>query len=211
MGVVLGEVAGGEVKADLNGAPVECRGFGLLCELLADDGFDGGEIDGEELRGDADVDHIFDELAKLGFGAGGDDELIEGDGVVGEVGAAVGDFEGFVEDEGGAGLEAADVVGDGVGVHGDEEIDVGFARDPAVFADADGVPGGETGDVGWEEVFAGDGDSHAEDAAEKDGVCGLRARAVDGGDVDGEVVGDGVVIRRGCGDLALWSDGAAAH
>src|SRR3989442_1444780 len=54
----------------------------------------------------------------------------------------------------------------------------------------DREPGGEAGDVGGEEVLARDRDAHLEDGAHQDAIGRLASRAVDGGDLDAEVVDD---------------------
>src|SRR5438552_2427793 len=59
-----------------------------------------------------------------------------------------------------------------------------FRRDPQL------VPRGEAFNVGGKDVFGRYRDSHMEDRSGQNQVCGLAARTVDGGGLDGEVVDD---------------------
>ena len=63
-------VLGGVVEARADRVQVQLRGLHLLGELLADRLLDPLHVDREQLRGDADVDHVLDQLAQLGLGAG---------------------------------------------------------------------------------------------------------------------------------------------
>src|SRR6185312_11030777 len=95
---------------------------------------------------------------------------------------------------------------------GDEEVDLFFAGDVAALAGADGVPGGQAGDVGGEEVLAGDGDTHLEQGMQKDQIGRLAAAAVNGGDLEAEVVeqgGGGIGRGRGVSRGEGISGGAA--
>jgi hypothetical protein len=184
IGVLLGECALGVVEADADGVEVKLGRLDLLGKLLADGLFHPLHVDREQVCGDSHVDHVLDQLTQLGVCAGGGGELIEGDGVAGEVGAQIAELERLVVDDGRAGSEREHILARGLGVHGDEDVDVGLARNPSVFADANGVPGREAGDVGWEEVLAGDGHAHAKDAAQQNAVGGLRAGPVDGCNLD---------------------------
>ena len=195
-GVVFGEGLRGIVEAGLDGGPVEVGGFLLFGELLADRAFDGLHVDGEQLRGDANVDHVLDELAQLGFGTNRRGELVEGHRVTGHVVAILFEVGGFFVDRDGAGMERQDVFARGLGVHRDEDVDVFFAGDVAVFAGADGEPGGQAGDVGGEKILAADGHAHGEDTAEEDAVGRLGAGAVDGSYLDAEVVDDRLLRSR---------------
>ncbi len=67
----------GVVVAGLHRGPVQVGGLLLLGELLAQRGFHGHHVHLEQLRGDADVDHVLDQLAQLGFGADRGGELVE--------------------------------------------------------------------------------------------------------------------------------------
>ena len=83
----------------------------------------------------------------------------------------------------------------GLGIHGDHEIDFFFARDVSVFIGADGVPGRQAGDVRRKQVLARNRNSHLENAAQQNGVGTLRARPVDGRDLNAHVVYDRFLFR----------------
>ena len=58
-----------------------------------------------------------------------------------------------------------------IGVDGDDDILFLAASQIAVLAGADRIPGGQSLNIGREEVLARDGDAHLEDRAQ-DGVVG---------------------------------------
>ncbi len=82
----------------------------------------------------------------------------------------------------------ANVARVGLRVHRDHQVVIERARGVAVFVDADLVPGGQALDVGREQVFAGDGNAHAEDGLHDEAVGAGRSGSVDVGQFDGEIV-----------------------
>src|SRR5439155_1202405 len=68
--------------------------------------------------------------------------------------------------------------------------------DVIILAQADDEPGWQTLNIGWEDVFAVDGNSHLEEGADEGGICRLAARSVDGRYVDLEVVDDPFALCR---------------
>ena len=123
--------------------------------------------------------------------------LSNGTGVEREVAAQLIELQRLVVDDRAARLERQHVLVRGLRVHRDEEVDLLLARDVAVPVGADGVPGRQPGDVGREEVLAGDRHAHLEDRPQQDEVGGLAARAVDRRHLDAEIV-DAGVRRDGC-------------
>ena len=188
-GIGLGEGLGGVIEARLGGAPVQLGGLGLaLAELLHQRLVDLFHFDGEQLRHHAVVDHVADQLAQLGIRADRRHQLVEGHGVEVQVGAQCVELQRLVVNHGGAGIQLHDVFARGFRVHGHQEIDFLPAADVAVLAGADGEPGGQPGDIRREHVLPRNRDAHLKDGAHQDGVGGLAARPIDGGDLNAEIV-----------------------
>ena len=155
------------------------------------------ELDVEQEREDAVVDHVADEAPQLRVGADLGDDLVERDRIEVDVAAQRVQLQRLVVDDDGAGLERQHVFFRGLGIHRDEEVDFLLARDVAVLVRPDGVPGRQARDVRGKQVLAGDRHAHLEDGAEQHQVGRLTARSVDGGDLNREVVDDGRPRLRG--------------
>ncbi len=84
------------VVTGLGGIPVEIGGLDLLGKLLAQCLLDFGHVEVEQLRHHADVDHVLDQLAQLGFGTNRGAELVVGHGVERQVGAEVAQLQRLV-------------------------------------------------------------------------------------------------------------------
>src|SRR5690606_6910901 len=105
-------------------------------------------------------------------------------------------------------------------IHRDDEVEDRRPGRVAVPADPDLVPRGQPLDVRGEDVLSGDGDPHPEDRVHDQAVRARRARAVDGADLEREVVHAwrAVEARRcgspsGCGThtFSFRADGSAAE
>ena len=188
--IALGQIGGGVIVSGLDRGQVQVGRFHLLRKLLADGLLDFGHVDFEQLGHDAHVNHVLDQLAQLGLGADGRDQFVVGNGVENQVGAQAVELQRLVVQHGCAGGQRHHVFLRGLGIHRDHEIDFFLARDVAVFVGANGVPGGQTGDVRGKQVLAGDRNSHLKNAAQQNGVGTLRAGAVDGRDLNTHVVDD---------------------
>ena len=196
--VGLRQVLGGEVAARRHGAPVQLGGLGLPgAELLEQRPADLLQVDAEQVGHHAVVDHVAHQLAQPGLGADRRHQLVERDRVEVQVRAQRAQLQRLVVDHRGARLELQHVFLRRLRVHGHQEIDLLLAADVAVLAGADGEPGGQAGDVGGEQVLAGDGDAHLEQGAHQNGIGGLAARAVDRRHLDGEIVDDGLLRLHG--------------
>ena len=178
-----------------------CQRLGLLAELLGERLLHLVQLDVEQVREDAVVDHVADEPAQLGVGADLGDDLVERHRIEVDVAAQRVQLQRLVVDDDGAGLERQHVLARRLGVHRDQEVDFLLARDVAVLVGADGEPGRQARDVRREEVLAGDGMPIWKMDAQQHEVGGLAARAVDRGDLDAEVVDD-----RRCGVAQRGSD-----
>src|SRR5262249_34267450 len=155
-------------------------GFGLLAQLLLERFAHLLEIDRQQPRQDAVVDHVADETPQLRIVADRRDELVERNRIEHEVVAQLVELERFVVDDRCPRLEPQDVLARRLGVHGDEKINFFLATDVPVLVRAYRVPGGQAGDVRREEIFAGYGYAHLKDRSNQDQVGGLTARPVDG-------------------------------
>ena len=67
-----------------------------------------------------------------------------------------------------------------------------------MFAAADGIPGGKSGDIGGKEIFARNRNSHTKQAAQQDRIGRLGPRSVDRAYLNAEVVDDSSVFRARC-------------
>ena len=154
-------------------------------------------VDGEQLRHDAVVDHVADQLAQFGLGADRAHQLVERHGVEVQVAAQFVEFQRLVIDHRRAAVQLHDVLARRLRIHGHQEIDFLAAADVAVPAGAYGEPGGQSRDVGREHVLSRNRDAHLKQGAHQDRIGRLAARAVDGGYLDAEIVDDGKARRAG--------------
>ncbi len=141
------------VEARLHSAEVEVEDLLLFGELLLEASLYDGEIDGQKLRHDADEDHVADELAQLGLGTDGGGDLVEGNGIAGYIVAVLFEVEAFFVDGSAASGQREHVLLGSLGVQRHQDFRIALAGYVALFAGANGVPGGESGDVGGEEFF----------------------------------------------------------
>ena len=141
------KIGRGVIVSGFDGGQVQVGGFGLLGKLCADGFFDFGKFDPQQLGHHAHVDHVLDQLAQLGLGADGRDQLVVGHGVKNQVGAKLVEIQRLVIQNRRAGRHRHHVLVRGLGIHGDHEIDFLLARDVSIFVGADGVPGGQSGNI----------------------------------------------------------------
>ena len=98
-----------------------------------------------------------------------------------------------------AGLDLGDVLVPRLRIHRDHEVDAAAAAAPAVLDDAHLVPRRQALDVGRKDVARGHRHAHAQDRLGEQAVRRRRARAVDVGELDDEIVdaGERSMIRLG--------------
>ena len=188
--VLLGEVFACVVAPEVEGGGVELNRRGFSLELLAN-GFDhSGLVNAKQFGQDADVDDVRDHARQFGVDTTG--HLRHGDRVRDDVLAVHGLLGVAVPHDDAAGFELSQVVFPGGRVH--EHLDVGPVAGCLVagIGKTHNVPGRKARNVGGEEVLPAHFDAHVEQGLEQDEVGRLRAGSVRGGDVDGEVVDDGV-------------------
>ena len=98
----------------------------------------------------------------------------------------------LVVNDGGAGGKIEHIVAGCFGIHRDEEINPALAADEAVLVGTNGVPRGQAGDVRRKQVLGRNRDAHLEQRPEQNEVGRLTSGAVDGGNLDAEIVNDAV-------------------
>ncbi len=187
--VLLGEPFLGEVEARLDGAEVQVEDLLLLLELLLQTGLDNSEVNREKLRHHAYVDHVLDQLAQLGLRADGGGDLVEGYRVADHVGAVLLQVQVLLIDGHATDGQREDVLLGSLSIQRHQDLRIALSGYVAVFAGANGVPGGESGDVGGKKVFPADGNTHSKNTLQQHAVGGLRAGSVHRCYVDAEVVG----------------------
>ena len=150
----------------MHGREVQVGGLHLLGKLLTDGLLHFRHVKFQKLRHYAHVNHVLDQLAQLGFRADRRHQFVIRDRVEDQIGAKSAKVQGFVVQHRRARGQRHHVFLGGLGVHRHHKVDFLLARDIAVFVGADGVPGGQTGDIRGKQVLAGDGNSHLKDAAQ---------------------------------------------
>ncbi len=140
----------GVVEPGLERGHVQRQRLLLLRQLLGERLLHLAQLDVEQVRQRAVVDHVAHQAAQLGVGADGGDQLVERHRVERQVGPQRLQVQRLVVDHAGAGLERQHVLARRLDVHRDQEIDLLLAGDVAVLVGADGVPGRQAGDVGRE-------------------------------------------------------------
>ena len=164
-GILLGQAMRPRSRSPPAPRPVQIGGLLLLGELAAHRRFDRRQIHIQQLRHNADIDHVLDQLAQLGLGADGGGDLVEGNRIADHIVAILLQVRRFFVDGNTAGGQRENVILRRFGVHRHQDVDLFLARDIAVLAGANGVPGRQSRDVRGEEILAADGNAHREDAA----------------------------------------------
>ena len=159
------------------------------------------QVDPEQVREDAVVDHVAHEAAQLRVGTHRRHQLVERHRVEHDIVPERVELQRRVVDDRGARIERQDVFFRGFRVHRNQEVDFLFPSDIAALAGANRVPGREAGDIRREHVLPGYRDTHQENRAQQDHVGRLATRAIDGRHLDAEIVHD--ALGAGCGFLFL--------
>ena len=159
-------------------------------ELLGDGGDDFLPLDADELRDDADVNHVRQQLAKARVRGQLAGQLRERHFVEFDVLTNALAIQRCVVDAERAGLQGFDVLARGLRIHAHHQIDFFFARDPAVLVRANREPRRQTSDVRWKHVLAADRNAHLKNRAHQHVVRRLRTRAVDRGHVNRQIIDD---------------------
>jgi hypothetical protein len=162
----------------------------LAAVLLGEQALDLAGIDVEERRQRAEIDDVLEELSLARVGVLRVAQLGQRHAERGDVGAELRRRQRprRIVEQVAAGVDLGDVLVPGLRVHRDGEVDAAAAPAPSRFGDANLVPRRQALDVGRKDVARGDRNAHAQDRACEEAVCGSRARSVDVGELDDEVV-----------------------
>ncbi len=178
------------VAAEMQRVDVGADQLLLALELLADQLLDLRDVHVEQRRERADIDDVLEQLAlaRIGVFAVADrgERHADDRDVVAELRRR--HRLGGVVEQVAAGLDRGDVLVPGLRVHRDHQVDAAARAEMAGFRDAHLVPGRQALDVGREDVARRDRHAHAQDRAREQLVGAGRARAVDVGELDDEVV-----------------------
>ncbi|MGX1356337.1 putative membrane protein [Bradyrhizobium elkanii] len=162
----------------------------LALILLADQLLDQLGIEVEQRAERAEIDDVLEQLALPGIGVGrvGDRGQRHADD-----GDVLAEFRrrhrlGRIVEQIAAGLDRGDVLVPGLRVHRHHQVDAAAGAEMAVLGDAHLIPGRQALDVGREDVAWRDRHAVAQDRAREQFVGGSRARTVDVGEADDEVV-----------------------
>ncbi len=155
-----------------DGVQIHVNGFLFALEVKAQRGADLFHINADHLRQHAYINHVANQITKIRRNIRVFlDGLFDRHGIHSNISAGDGLLDIVSVEKGSARRDRCKVARERVGV--DRDDDVLFLASPkiSVFAGADRIPGGQTLNIGREEVFARDGDAHLEDRAQ-DGVVG---------------------------------------
>ena len=175
----------------------------LALELLGDQRLDSLELNVEQRRERADINDVLVKLALPGIGIFGGADLgqrhAENLDIV--AGQKLRDRSGRIIEEVPAGLDRREILGEGLGVHGDENIGAAARAQAPGFAHPDLVPGRQSLDIRGKDVARSDRDAHPQDRTREQEIGACRSRAVDVGEANDEVVYG--VDRHGCPAWAI--------
>ena len=178
------------VAAEMQRVDVRGQQLFLALVLLADQLLDQLRVHVEQRAQRAEIDDVLEQLAlaRIGIGRVGDRGQRHADH--GDVGA---EFRrrhrlGRIVEQIAAGLDRGDVLVPGLRVHRHHHVDAAAGAEMAVLGHPHLVPGRQALDVGGEDVARRDRHAVAQDRAGEQLVGAGRARAVDVGEADDEVV-----------------------
>ena len=159
-------------------------------ELLADELLDDLDVHLEQRGERAEIDDILEQLALARIGVFAIADLGQWHADHGHVLAEsrLGHRLGGIIEQVSARFDARHVLVPGLRVHRHHEIGAAARAEMARLRDAHLVPSRQALDVGGEDVARGDRNAHAHDRTREQLVCARRARSVDVGEADDEVV-----------------------
>ena len=196
---VLGQ---GPFAAEIERAQIGPDQGVLAAELLADQLFDRRHVHVQERRQGAQIDDVLEQLALAGvvvFAVGDRGQRRADDGdVVAKLRRR--HRLGRVIKQIAAGLDLGEVLVPGLRVHRHHHVDPAAAAEMALFADPHLEPGRQALDVRRKDVARARRDPHAQDRLGEQRVGAGRARSVDIGEFDDEVVD---ALQRGCFEVCL--------
>jgi hypothetical protein len=159
-------------------------------ELLADQAFDLGHLDVEERCQRAHIHGVLEELALARIGIFAVADLRQGDAQEVDILAQLCGWDRLrrIVEQIAAGLDARHILVPGLGVHGHHQVDAAAPPQIAGGRHPHLIPCGQALYVGRKDVARADGYAHAQDRSRKQPIGARRARAVDVGELDDEVV-----------------------
>ncbi len=162
----------------------------LALVLLADQLLDDLDVHVEQRGQHADIDDVLEQLALARIGVFAVADRGERDADHCDVGAEFRRRQrlGRIVEQIAAGLDRGDVLVEGLRVHRHHQVGAAAGAEMAGFGDAHFVPGRQALDVGREDIARRNRDAHAQDRAREHLVGARRARAVDVGEANDEVV-----------------------
>ena len=187
------EILLGVIHAGADRVPVERQRLGLAAELLVQGFFGLRQIDVEQVRQDAHVDHVAHQAPQPRVGADRSYQLVKRHGIKRQVGAKRFQIQWLVVDHSRGGLKIHHVFPRRLRVHRHQKVDLLLAGNVAVVVGADGVPGGQARNIRRENVLAGNGNSHLKDRPQQDGIGGLAPGAVHRRHLDAHVIDDALM------------------
>ena len=188
--IALLQVRDGIIMPRLGRRQIQRSRLGLGRKLLADCLLDLGIIDFQQLRCHADIDHVLDQFAQLGFRAHRRRQFVERYGVINQIVAHLIERQRFVVNHGRARRQRLYIVLRRLRIHRDEQVDFFLARNVAIFTGADRVPGRQPRNVRRKHVLPRNRHAHLENAAQQNRVRTLRPRSVHGRNLNAHVVND---------------------
>ena len=162
----------------------------LAFELFRKQPLDLVGIDFQQRRERADVNDVLEQLPLPRVAVGGIADLGErhADDVDVVTELRFRQRLGVIVEQVSAGFDLLDILVPGLRVHRDHQVHAATPPPITPFADAHLVPGRQALDVGRKDVARGDRHAHAQDGAGEQLIRARRARAVDVGELDDEIV-----------------------
>ena len=182
------EILGGIVAAQRHRLHVGGDQLLLALELIGHGGLEHLQVDVEQRRQRADVDHVLEQLALARVAPFLRAHLGDGHAQHLDVIPRPDARQRRIVEQPAAGHDLGQVFLVGLRVHGDHQVDAVAPRQIARLRHPHLVPGRQALDVGGEDVLRADRDAHAEQRLGENAVGARRARAVHGGELHHEVV-----------------------
>src|SRR5262249_32017 len=148
-------------------------------ELLCQSQFHLSRIDFEKFSDGADVNHISEQFAQARVRDDSFSKFGEWDRKKRQVTSQLIQPKLLFVNDDTLGIERHHIFARCLRVHCDQEINFFPSCDPTVFIRADREPGGQSRNIGWEQILPTDGDSHLKNGTHEYTVRRLTAGTVD--------------------------------
>ena len=154
-----------EGVADIERRPVDGHDLDLVPELLPERDLHLVELDPEQPRQHAVIDHVANTTAQRDLAGHVADELVERHRIAHQVAAHAVQLQRLVVDDRGAQIEIEHILPRRLRIHGHEDFGLLLPADIAVLVGPDREPGRQAGDVRREHILGRDRHTHLEDCA----------------------------------------------